>query len=158
MLTVCLTFQLGKQGSWPVGILHPGLSTLLPQECQSFASCICQGSCCKSSGISCTHLLYSNYLARTDTHKNAHSLMHPFLSLKHTFFLLQREEVPVVRRPDRKELLAFLKGTDSQVPKSIDKSARLEMPTHVKRSAEDKLEITSAKKARLDVGQVFYFS
>lgn len=63
-----------------------------------------------------------------------------------------------MRRPDRKELLAFLKGTDSQVPKSIDKSARLEMPTHVKRSAEDKLEITSAKKARLDVGQVFYFS
>ena len=67
---------------------------------------------------------------------------------------LQREEVPVVRRPDRKELLAFLKGTDSLIPKSIDKSARLEMPTHVKRSAEDKLEGTAAKKARLDGGQV----
>ena len=60
----------------------------------------------------------------------------------------------MVRRPDRKELLAFLKGTDSLIPKSIDKSARLEMPTHVKRSAEDKLEGTAAKKARLDGGQV----
>ena len=40
------------------------------------------------------------------------------------------------------------------IPKSIDKSARLEMPTHVKRSAEDKLEATAAKKARLDGGQV----
>ena len=68
----------------------------------------------------------------------------------------------MVRRPDRKELLAFLKGTDSLIPKSIDKSARLEMPTHVKRSAEDKLEGTAAKKARLDGGQVmkklFFFS
>jgi hypothetical protein len=27
----------------------------------------------------------------------------------------QREEVSVVRRPDRKELLAYLKGTDAQV-------------------------------------------
>ena len=60
----------------------------------------------------------------------------------------------MVRRPDRKELLAFLKGTDSLIPKSIDKSARLEMPTHVKRSAEDKLEASAAKKARLDGGQV----
>ena len=61
-----------------------------------------------------------------------------------------------MRRPDRKELLAFLKGTDSQIPKSIDKSARLEMPTHIKRSAEDKQEVSAAKKARLDVGQVEY--
>lgn len=61
------------------------------------------------------------------------------------------EDVPVVRRPDRRDLLAYLRGTDQQIPKSIDKSARLEMPTHVKRTAEDKLDGGQAsKKARLD--------
>ena len=62
------------------------------------------------------------------------------------------EKVPVVRRPDWKVLLAYLRG---QIPlsqvKSIDKTARLEMPTHVKRTAEDKVDSgPAAKKARLD--------
>lgn len=50
--------------------------------------------------------------------------------------------------------MAYLRGTDNNIPKSIDKSARLEMPTHIKRTAEDKLESMSAvKKARVDQGQ-----
>jgi parafibromin len=80
--------------------------------------------------------------------------LHIQLNADINYVSFQREDVPVVRRPDRKELLAYLKGTDSQIPKSIDKSARLEMPSHVKRSAEDKLESTAAKKARMDGGQV----
>ena len=63
------------------------------------------------------------------------------------------DKVPVVRRPDRRHLLEYIHGTNTQIPKSIDKTARLEMPTHVKRTAEDKhLDHTgpSAKKQKLD--------
>ena len=61
------------------------------------------------------------------------------------------DKVPVVRRPDRRHLLEYIHGTNTQVPKSIDKTARLEMPTHVKRTAEDKLDSgPAAKKQKLD--------
>ena len=40
-----------------------------------------------------------------------------------------------MRRPDRKDLLAYLNGETSTVG-SIDKSAPLEIPTQVKRTAE----------------------
>ena len=63
------------------------------------------------------------------------------------------EDVAVVRRPDRKELLAYLRGMDNNIPKSIDKSARLEMHTRtcdIKRSAEDSLDTSVAKKARVE--------
>lgn len=63
------------------------------------------------------------------------------------------DKVPVVRRPDRRVLLEYLHGSNAQVPKSIDKTARLEMPTHVKRTAEEKIDHLSgnlAKKAKLD--------
>ena len=53
-----------------------------------------------------------------------------------------------MRRPDRKDLLAYLKG-ETQAPASIDKSARLEMPVQVKRTANDDME-SSSKKARYD--------
>ncbi len=60
------------------------------------------------------------------------------------------DKVPVVRRPDRRVLLEYLHGQNTQVPKSIDKTARLEMPTHVKRTAEDKIDSGPAKKQKLD--------
>ena len=63
------------------------------------------------------------------------------------------EDVAVVRRPDRKELLAYLRGMDNNIPKSIDKSARLEMHTRtcdIKRTAEDHLDTSAAKKARVE--------
>ena len=61
-------------------------------------------------------------------------------------------DVEPVRRPDRRALLGYLRGTDSGVPPpNIDKSARLEMPTHVKRPAEGPAETPiQAKKIRLD--------
>lgn len=40
------------------------------------------------------------------------------------------ENIPVVRRPDRKELLAYLNGETSTAT-AIDKSAPLEIPTQV---------------------------
>jgi len=63
--------------------------------------------------------------------------------------------IPVVSRPDRRALLAYLRGEkDAAVPNSIDKSARLEMPaTHVKRPADGPaIEAPiQAKKLRMDM-------
>jgi parafibromin len=56
------------------------------------------------------------------------------------------EDVTIVRRPDRKDLLAYLRGETQSAP-SIDKSAPLEMPTQVKRTADDSLE-SQQKKPR----------
>lgn len=44
--------------------------------------------------------------------------------------LIQVDGIPVVRRPDRKELLAYLNGETASCP-AIDKSAPLELPTQV---------------------------
>lgn len=44
---------------------------------------------------------------------------------------LQAANIPAVRRPDRKELLAYLNG-ETATCASIDKSAPLEIPTQVK--------------------------
>jgi len=62
------------------------------------------------------------------------------------------DKISVVRRPDRRTLLDYLHGKETQHPKNIDKTARLEMPTHVKRTAEDKIDHigSAAKKAKLD--------
>ena len=61
------------------------------------------------------------------------------------------EEVTVVRRPDRRALLEYLHGQNAQVPKSIDKSAVLPTPTHVKRTADDKFDgLPPTKRAKLD--------
>lgn len=43
---------------------------------------------------------------------------------------LQAANIPAVRRPDRKELLAYLNG-ETATCASIDKSAPLEIPTQV---------------------------
>lgn len=57
-----------------------------------------------------------------------------------------------MRRPDRKDLLAYLNG-ETATSVSIDKSAPLEIPTQVKRTAEDSSE-NLAKKPRLEETQV----
>ena len=64
------------------------------------------------------------------------------------------DNVRAVRRPNRKQLLNYLQGTDNNIPKSIDTSARLETHTRtsdIKRTSEERIESpTSAKKARVD--------
>uniref|UniRef100_A0A0K2U9A7 Hyrax [Apis mellifera] n=1 Tax=Lepeophtheirus salmonis TaxID=72036 RepID=A0A0K2U9A7_LEPSM len=62
------------------------------------------------------------------------------------------EDIPVVHRPDRKDLLLYLTKSDAPAPARIDKSARLEMPIHVKRPTEEALE-SLAKKPRYDENQ-----
>jgi len=73
-------------------------------------------------------------------------------NLSHPKYVQQAagDKVTVVRRPDRRTLLEYLHGKDTQHPKSIDKTARLEMPTHVKRTAEDKIDHVgpAAKKTK----------
>jgi len=62
------------------------------------------------------------------------------------------EGIPVVSRPDRKDLEFYLtdpKSVPSQI-KKIDKSATLVVPTTVKRRADNKLESDQAKKAKID--------
>ncbi|KAJ8932914.1 hypothetical protein NQ318_002864 [Aromia moschata] len=72
------------------------------------------------------------------------ALVHPVYARK-----AYAENMPVVRRPDRKDLLAYLNGEIADCP-SIDKSALLEIPMQVKRS-DDYNELESlAKKPRFD--------
>jgi parafibromin len=65
---------------------------------------------------------------------------------------MQAENIPVVRHPDRKDLLAYLNG-ETAASASIDKSAPLEIPTQVKRAAEDTFE-SVAKKPRFEETRV----
>ncbi|XP_063864650.1 parafibromin-like [Scylla paramamosain] len=60
------------------------------------------------------------------------------------------EHMPAVRRPDRKELLAYLNGETSTAA-AIDKYGSFEAPTQVKREVEDTSNST-AKKPRYDDG------
>lgn len=78
--------------------------------------------------------------------------------LQHSVYVRQcaAEDIPAVNRPDRKELLAYLNG-ETQTCASIDKSAPLEIPTQVKRTAEGDAATsgeTAAKKARFEETQV----
>lgn len=54
------------------------------------------------------------------------------VSLTHPVYVREAavENIPVVRRPDRKELLAYLNGETASCA-AIDKSAPLEIPTQV---------------------------
>ncbi|XP_066970994.1 parafibromin [Macrobrachium rosenbergii] len=76
------------------------------------------------------------------------------VSLTHPSYVRKAaaENIPVVRRPDRKELLAYLNGETSTAA-AIDKSAPLEIPTQVKRTVEDTSDST-AKKPRYDDSDV----
>ncbi|GLV44035.1 hyrax [Carabus blaptoides fortunei] len=73
------------------------------------------------------------------------------ISLTHPVYVRQAaaENIPVVRRPDRKELLAYLNGETASCS-AIDKSAPLEIPTQVKRSAEYDGTDNAAKKPRFE--------
>ncbi|KAI4459288.1 cdc73 domain protein [Holotrichia oblita] len=73
------------------------------------------------------------------------------ISLTHPVYVRQAaaENIPVVRRPDRKELLAYLNGETASCP-AIDKSAPLELPTQVKRSADYDGPESIAKKPRFE--------
>ncbi|KAJ0181118.1 hypothetical protein K1T71_003203 [Dendrolimus kikuchii] len=57
--------------------------------------------------------------------------------------------IPAVRRPDRKELLAYLNG-ETATCASIDKSAPLEIPTQVKRTHDNDGGDSAAKKPRIE--------
>ena len=63
-----------------------------------------------------------------------------------------RGEVPIVHRPDRRDLIGYLEGTIQKKDlRSIDQSAPLQMPTNFKRSAEDKIDSgVGFKKPRLE--------
>ena len=73
------------------------------------------------------------------------------ITLQHPVYVRQAasEDIPIVRRPDRKDLLAYLKGETSSC-NSIDKSAPLEMPTQVKRTADSDHSEVAQKKPRYD--------
>merc|ERR1719471_854357 len=72
------------------------------------------------------------------------------ITLQHPVYVRQAasEDIPIVRRPDRKDLLGYLKG-EVATAASIDRSAPLEMPTQVKRGAEDSSE-SAPKRMRDD--------
>jgi len=74
------------------------------------------------------------------------------VQLSHPVYVRQAasENISVVRRPDRKELLAYLNG-DSNTAAAVDKTAPIEMPTQVKRVAEGG-EGGAGKKQRLEQG------
>lgn len=81
------------------------------------------------------------------------------VNLAHPLYVRQAAaaNVPVVRRPDRKDLLAYL-GGETNTSGSIDKSAPLEVslqrPTQLKRTVEDKGDDQERKKPRLEEAQV----
>ncbi|XP_013166495.1 PREDICTED: parafibromin [Papilio xuthus] len=73
------------------------------------------------------------------------------IQLTHPVYVRQAAaaNISAVRRPDRKELLAYLKGETSTCA-SIDKSAPLEIPTQVKRSHDNDGGESAAKKPRIE--------
>lgn len=63
-------------------------------------------------------------------------------------------EVPIVHRPDRRDLIAYLQGSiEKKDLKSIDHSAPLQMSTNFKRSAESTMDSGPAQRPRLDNDQ-----
>ncbi|CAM1328613.1 CDC73 (predicted), partial [Pycnogonum litorale] len=76
------------------------------------------------------------------------------IHLSHPVYVRQAaaENITVVRRPDRKDLLAYLNG-ETASSSSIDRSAPLEIATQVKRTADEQRP-DAAKKPRLEEGQV----
>lgn len=62
------------------------------------------------------------------------------------------ENIPVVRRPDRKDILAYLNG-ETATSANIDKSAPIEIPTQVKRTGDEPQNET-VKKPRLEETQM----
>lgn len=77
------------------------------------------------------------------------------VQLSHPVYVRQAaaENIPVVRRPDRKELLAYLNG-ETSTSASIDKSAPIEIPSTVKNDREEQNQQEVIKKPRLEEGEV----
>ncbi|KAK0065685.1 parafibromin [Biomphalaria pfeifferi] len=78
--------------------------------------------------------------------------------LQHPLYVREAvaSNISVVRRPDRKDLLAYLNG-ETNTASSIDKSAPLEIsqrPTQIKRAAEDVAGEADKKKPRMEDPQV----
>ncbi|CAK1548300.1 unnamed protein product [Leptosia nina] len=73
------------------------------------------------------------------------------IQITHPIYVKQAAaaNIPPVRRPDRKELLAYLNG-ETATCSSIDKSAPLEIPTQVKRTHEHDGGESAAKKPRIE--------
>ncbi|KAG7304165.1 hypothetical protein JYU34_011100 [Plutella xylostella] len=73
------------------------------------------------------------------------------IHLTHPVYVRQAAaaNIPAVRRPDRKELLAYLNG-ETATCASIDKSAPLEIPTQVKRTHDHDGGESAAKKPRIE--------
>ncbi|XP_049887694.1 parafibromin [Pectinophora gossypiella] len=73
------------------------------------------------------------------------------IQLTHPVYVRQAAaaNIPAVRRPDRKELLAYLNG-ETATCASIDKSAPLEIPTQVKRTHDNEGGESAAKKPRIE--------
>ncbi|CAH1643533.1 unnamed protein product [Spodoptera littoralis] len=73
------------------------------------------------------------------------------IQLTHPVYVRQAAaaNIPAVRRPDRKELLAYLNG-ETATCASIDKSAPLEIPTQVKRTHDHDGGESAAKKPRIE--------
>ncbi|KAJ2946481.1 hypothetical protein O0L34_g12530 [Tuta absoluta] len=73
------------------------------------------------------------------------------IHLTHPVYVRQAAaaNIPAVRRPDRKELLAYLNG-ETATCASIDKSAPLEIPTQVKRTHDHEGGESAAKKPRIE--------
>ncbi|CAG9575725.1 unnamed protein product [Danaus chrysippus] len=73
------------------------------------------------------------------------------ITLPHPMYVKQAAaaNIPPVRRPDRKDLLAYLNG-ETATCTSIDKSAPLEIPTQVKRSHDPDGGESAAKKPRIE--------
>lgn len=73
------------------------------------------------------------------------------IHLTHPVYVRQAAaaNIPPVRRPDRKELLAYLNG-ETATCASIDKSAPLEIPTQVKRTHDNDGGESAAKKPRIE--------
>jgi len=80
------------------------------------------------------------------------------VQLQHPLYVREAvaADISVIRRPDRKDLLAYLNG-ETNTASSIDKSAPLEIgarPTQIKRSAEDAGGEGEKKKPRMEDPQV----
>ncbi|XP_057319100.1 parafibromin-like [Microplitis mediator] len=77
------------------------------------------------------------------------------VQLTHPVYVRQAaaENIPSVRRPDRKDLLAYLNG-ETTTSAAIDKSTPLEIPIQVKRTSEVGPDSGSPKKLKFEETQV----
>ena len=124
----------------------------------AFLSLLCVLICtCMSKLKKCWLIYFSCFRTEADGKWEYYSLECLLYFLKnikrsHPDYVKQAKgQVPIVHRPDRRDLTAYLTGqVDKKDLKSIDHSAPLQMSSNFKRTAEEKLEGSGAKKARVD--------